>query len=129
MDIYDLIDVYKRQVQLTLQSSLEKTVTQENAKVGWGIVMEVETGRILGYASYPSFDLNNRNNLKDYTDVPANFLYEPGSVMKGITYAAAIDSGVYPYDSYYNSTVFYYGVDASGKIYRSPTPVLSLIHI
>lgn len=118
-----------RNVQLTLQSSLEKTVTQENAKVGWGIVMEVETGRILGYASYPSFDLNNRNNLKDYTDVPANFLYEPGSVMKGITYAAAIDSGVYPYDSYYNSTVFYYGVDASGKIYRSPTPVSGLAPI
>ena len=118
-----------RNVQLTLQSSLEKTVTQENAKVGWGIVMEVETGRILGYASYPSFDLNNRNNLKDYTDVPANYLYEPGSVMKGITYAAAIDSGVYPYDSYYNSTVFYYGVDASGKIYRSPTPVSGLAPI
>lgn len=113
-----------RNVQLTLQSSLEKTVTQTgNGQRGWGIVMEVETGKILGYASYPSFNLNDRNSLKDYTDVPANFLYEPGSVMKGITYAAAIDSGSYPYDKSFNSGVFYYGVDGNGKIYRSSEPV------
>lgn len=114
-----------RNVQLTLQSSLKKTVEQ-SGKLGWGVVMEVETGKILGYASYPSFDLNNRDDLKDYTDVPANFMYEPGSTLKGITYSAAIDSGNYPYGQSFVSNVFYYGVDAAGKIYRSNTAVPGL---
>lgn len=50
---------------------------------GWGIVMEVETGKILGWASSPSFDLNKRD-MKNYIDLPAGYLYEPGSVMKGL---------------------------------------------
>ena len=55
--------------------------------------MEVKTGKILGWASSPSFNLNSRDDIKDYVDLPSDFLYEPGSVMKGITYAAAVDSG------------------------------------
>lgn len=114
-----------RNVQLTLQSSLQKTVDKTyNGKVGWGIVMEVETGKILGYASYPSYDLNTRDGVDKYSmDIPATSAYEPGSVMKGITYSAAIDSGNYPYDKTFDSGVFYYGVDGDGKIYRSNTAV------
>ena len=55
--------------------------------------MEVETGKILGWASTPSFDLNERN-IKDYLNVPSEYLYEPGSVMKGITYAAGLILGI-----------------------------------
>ncbi len=50
---------------------------------------------------------------------PQTFLYEPGSVMKGITYAAAIDSGNYPYNKTFDSGVFYFAEDANGKIYRT----------
>ena len=82
--------------------------------------MEVETGKILGWASTPSFDLNERN-IKDYLNVPSEYLYEPGSVMKGITYAAAIDSGNYPYDKTFRSGVFNYYTDDNGKIIRSET--------
>ncbi|MEG2506336.1 MAG: penicillin-binding transpeptidase domain-containing protein [Longicatena sp.] len=115
-DVYLTLD---RNVQLTLQSSLEKTVTKTNGgKLGWAIAMEVETGKVLGYASYPSFDMNKRDDLKDFNDVPAKYLYEPGSVMKGITYAAAIDTGKYPYNQNFNSGVFYYGLDANGNIVR-----------
>lgn len=112
-----------RNVQLTLQSSLQKTITSTtNGSLGWALALEVETGKILGYASYPSFDLN-KQDVKEYIDIPANFAYEPGSVMKGITYAAAIDSGTYPYDQSFNSGVFNYGEDANGKIYRSEEKV------
>lgn len=112
-----------RNVQLTLQSSLKKTVEQ-SGKVGWGIVMEVETGKILGYASYPSFDLNNRNDLaENATDYIGGFVYEPGSTLKSITYSAALESGTYPYGQTFYSEVFYYGVDANGKIYRSNSQV------
>ena len=114
-DVYLTLD---HNVQLALQNSLKKTMKKTDARRGWGIVMEVETGKILGYAGMPSFDLN-KHNVKEHLDLPSQYAYEPGSVMKGITYAAAIDSGNYPYDEKYRSGVFYYGTDKKGKIYRS----------
>ncbi len=116
-DVYLTLD---SNVQLALQSSLQKTMKETKAKKAWGLVMEVETGKILGWASTPSFDLNERN-IKDYLNVPSEYLYEPGSVMKGITYAAAIDSGNYPYDKTFRSGVFNYYTDDNGKIIRSET--------
>lgn len=106
-------------VQQTLQKSLDKSVTKTSGGVrGWGIVMEVETGKVLGWVSSPEFDLNNPN-IKDYIDLPSAFLYEPGSVMKGITYSAALDSGKYPYNQTFDSGAFYFTEDSDGKIYRT----------
>lgn len=118
-DVYLTLD---RNVQLALQSSLAKTMKEVKADRAWGLVMEVETGKVLGWAGLPTFDLNKRD-IKDYLDVPSQYLYEPGSVMKGITYAAAVDSGNYPYNKKYDSGVFYFGTDEKGKIYRSATKV------
>lgn len=118
-DVYLTID---RNVQLALQSALDQTSEETKASRAWGIVMECESGEILGWASSPSFDLNKRD-IEDYLNVPSQYLYEPGSVMKAFTYAAAIDSGVYPYEGTFDSGVFYFGEDEDGKIYRSPTPV------
>jgi cell division protein FtsI/penicillin-binding protein 2 len=57
--------------------------------------MDVDTGAILGLASYPTFDANQY----PVTD-PALFgnpavsrQYEPGSVLKAVTVAAALDAG------------------------------------
>lgn len=109
-----------RNVQQTLQSSLDKSVKKTYGGVrGWGIVMEVKTGKILGWASSPSFDLNSREDIKSFQDLPADFLYEPGSVMKGITYAAAVDSGHYPYNKTFNSGIFHFLEDAKGNIIRT----------
>ena len=115
-DVYLTID---RNVQLTLQSALQKSIDQTAARRAWGIVMEVETGKILGWASLPSYDLVELD-IEDYRDINSLYLYEPGSVMKGITYAAAIDSGVYPYDTEYEAGVFYYRGDGA-DIVRTPT--------
>lgn len=81
--------------------------------------MEVKTGKILGWASSPSFNLNSRDDIKDYVDLPSDFLYEPGSVMKGITYAAAVDSGHYPYNKTFDSDVYHFVEDSKGNIHRT----------
>lgn len=109
-----------RNVQQTLQNSLDKSVKKTAGGVrGWGIVMEVKTGKILGWASSPSFNLNSRDDIKDYVDLPSDFLYEPGSVMKGITYAAAVDSGHYPYNKTFDSDVYHFVEDSKGNIHRT----------
>lgn len=116
-DAYLTID---KNVQVALEKCMEDTMKAFNSQRAFGVIMEVETGRILGYSSYPTFDLNKRN-VEEYLDVPSAYLYEPGSVMKAFTYAAAIDSGNFPYDTLYNSGTFNLGIDANGKAYRSNT--------
>ena len=114
-DVYLTLD---KNVQVALEKCLETTMKDFKAKRAWGIIMEVETGRILGYAAYPTFDLNQRD-IKSYQNVPSDSVYEPGSIMKSITYAAAIDSGNYPTGKTYQSGRFYMGVDANGQAYRA----------
>lgn len=106
-----------KNVQVALEKCLETVMKDFNAKRAWGIIMEVETGRILGYSAYPTFDLNERD-IKTYQNIPSDSNYEPGSVMKSITYAAAIDSGNYPEGKTYQSGSFHMGVDQNGQAYR-----------
>lgn len=106
-----------KNVQVALEKCLETVMKDFNAKRAWGIIMEVETGRILGYSAYPTFDLNERD-IKTYQNIPSDSNYEPGSVMKSITYAAAIDSGHYPEGKTYQSGSFHMGVDQNGQAYR-----------
>ena len=115
-DVYLTLD---SNVQATLESSLSYTMKNEDAQSAWAIVMEVETGKILGWGSYPTFD-KNKHDIESYLNIPSDSPYEPGSVMKGITYAAALDSGNYPYDEEFRAGSFSYTYDEStGKISRT----------
>lgn len=116
-DVYLTLD---KNVQVALEKCLETTMKDFKAKRAWGVIMEVETGRILGYAAYPTFDLNQRD-IKTYQNILSDSVYEPGSIMKSITYAAAIDSGNYPEGKTYQSGRFYMGVDENGQAYRAST--------
>ena len=90
-------------VQLTLDTGLQHQLEQvmwdnlqRNHAVGvTGLVMDVHTGAILALATFPTFDGNAYS-----TDDPSLFInpavgvpYEPGSVMKPFTVAAALDAG------------------------------------
>ncbi|MDD5291368.1 MAG: penicillin-binding protein 2, partial [Patescibacteria group bacterium] len=60
------------------------------------IVMDPKTGAVIAMCSYPDFDPNNYDQVKDINifNNPAIFAqYEPGSVFKPITMAAALDQG------------------------------------
>lgn len=116
-DVYLTLD---KNVQVALEKCLEGTMEEFKSQRAWGVVMEVETGKILGYSAYPTFDLNELD-IKEYLNVPSEYLYEPGSVMKMFTYASAIDSGNYPANQMFTSDVFYMGIDADGN----PTRVAS----
>ena len=114
-------------VVLTLDSNLQQIVEQQmqitmdenNAKSAWCLVMEVETGRILAWASYPTYDQNTHLEIPSYTDNISEMMYEPGSVMKPFVYAAAIDAGVFPFNKEYRAGEFSYTVDpSSGTITR-----------
>lgn len=108
-----------KNVQLALESALDKTMSEFNSDRAWGIVMEVETGKILGWAGYPTFDLNEKDIL-DHRDIPSDYAYEPGSTMKVFTYAAAMDTGVYDGSKLFQSGTFNWKYDDTGFV-RTPT--------
>lgn len=85
-----------RDVQAEAESALARLMADYGGTGGTVIVMDPKTGKLLALASAPDFDPN------DYRSSPvANFInpafsyhYEPGSVMKAVTMASAIDAGV-----------------------------------
>lgn len=109
-----------KNVQISLESLLSNTIKNFKSENAWAIAMEVETGKILGWSSYPTFDLNKKD-ITEYKNILSQYQYEPGSVMKGITFSAAIDSGNYPNNGTYRSGSFHLGVDGNGKAFRSST--------
>jgi cell division protein FtsI/penicillin-binding protein 2 len=68
--------------------------------------MNPQTGAIMAMASLPSFDPNHygNTNLANFVDPAVSDTYDPGSVMKAMTMAMGIDSGVITPDSTYTDT-------------------------
>jgi cell division protein FtsI/penicillin-binding protein 2 len=103
-------------VQLTIDRYLQRLVENEldfqmkdhQASGGTIIVMEPSTGAVLAMASRPSFKLSsldlNSGNLDQYKNRAVTDLYEPGSVLKTVTMATALDLGlVTPGTTYFDS--------------------------
>lgn len=84
-------------LQYVLYKELEQVGRAQSARSSSGIVVDVLTGDILALGSWPSF---NANNLSERTGAnernrPLLDTFEPGSVMKPFTVAAALESGKY----------------------------------
>ena len=82
-------------LQHQLEEAMWGTFEKNQAQGVTGIVMDVHTGAILAMASYPSFDGNHyaASDPSLFTDPAVSRQYEPGSVMKAFTVAAALDAG------------------------------------
>ena len=101
---YDVVLTIDRTVQYATCKSLEKALTRYDAESGSVIIMETKTGAIRAMCNYPSFDPNNYSDV-DSADVFNNnavyAAYEPGSVMKSVSMAIAIDQGKVEPDTTY----------------------------
>ena len=86
-------------IQGFLQSALEEAARTNLAKYAYGVVMSPKTGEIYAISSYPTIDPNNppRTDAETLLDLSRQRMvtetYEPGSVFKVVTLAAALDSG------------------------------------
>lgn len=80
-------------IQSIAESALEKTAQEKKAKSGCIIVIDVKNGEILAMASYPDFDPNcwTDSPTENLRNVATQFCYEPGSVLKFILGAAALE--------------------------------------
>jgi len=92
----DLVLTIDRTVQWIAQDELQKGLQKYRAKAGTIIVMDPATGAVLAMANAPVF---NPNQLDDAAmgaiqNSAISAQYEPGSVLKVVTAAAALDAGV-----------------------------------
>ena len=91
-----LVTTLDREVQYLAQEALQRAVKENGAKGGTIVVMDARTGDVYAMASYPWFDPNDfetaeRDAIRNraVTD-----MFEPGSVNKVVTAAAALETGV-----------------------------------
>jgi cell division protein FtsI (penicillin-binding protein 3) len=86
-----------RRLQYVAYRELKKAVVVNKAIAGLMIVLDVNTGEVLALANEPSFNPNNRGNLKDeyFRNRAVTDLFEPGSTIKPFTVLAGLESGLY----------------------------------
>ncbi len=106
-DGVDLILTIDKNIQFKAESVLKDAVDKNGADSGTVVVLDPKTGAVLAMANYPSFDPNLYNkveNPKDFTNDAVTSNYEPGSIFKPITMAAAINEGKITPDTTYTDT-------------------------
>lgn len=119
-----LVLTIDREIQKMLEDTLVKAMDWSGAEGGTIIVSDPETGEILGMASTPFFDPNKYWEYQETFPgiTPYNraigTAYEPGSVFKVITMAAALDSGEVTPESTYNDFSGVFWVDNTWPIYN-----------
>ncbi len=92
------IDIH---VQQSLERELDNVVDMFHPEMALAVVMDPNTGEILGMSSRPNYDPNNYKNYKTEElsrNLPIWASYEPGSTFKIITTAAVVEEGLIDLD-------------------------------
>jgi cell division protein FtsI/penicillin-binding protein 2 len=105
-DLYTTLD---RNIQRIAYEAVADGVVRSRAERGLAIVMEPSTGKIRAVANYPSFDPNRYpdywpDQAANYVDHSVGGTYEPGSVIKAMTVAAAMNEDLVSATTTFNDT-------------------------
>lgn len=104
----DLMLTIDRSLQFLVEAELDQALREHGAVSGSIIVMDPRTGAILAMASAPCYNPYAFYEADEslLLNPAVSLQHEPGSVMKLITMAAALDSGVAsPQSTYYDAGV------------------------
>ena len=114
-----LVLTIDREIQAMVEEKLDEAVEHYKAESGTIIIMDPSNGEILAMASLPRINLNQywvyEEELKDTTpfNQAISETYEPGSVFKILTVAAALDSGKITTEEEFSVGQYYDGIKGS----------------
>lgn len=97
----DLTTSIDLRIQYLAYRELKGAMQEYRAHAGSVIVIDVDTGEVLAMVNQPSYNPNDREQLKAglYRNRAATDIFEPGSSIKPFIMAAALASGQYSADS------------------------------
>jgi cell division protein FtsI/penicillin-binding protein 2 len=100
----DLVLTVDRMIQYVVEEELEVAIGQHQAVGGTVIVMDPRSGAILAMASRTSYNPERYDEAppQHWADPAVTWDYEPGSVFKIVTVAAALDAGLAKPDSIFD---------------------------
>jgi cell division protein FtsI/penicillin-binding protein 2 len=111
-------------IEYIVQTALAEAVQQLKAESGTVVVINARTGAVVAMAGEPTFDPNQYGNYAGQMGClgseevffnPALYCaYEPGSTMKAVTMAAALDQGLITPDTMINDPGYINFNDAPG---------------
>lgn len=83
-------------LQIIMDEELETGRKEANAKQAMAVMIDSDTGEIIALSQSPSFNFNNpsMSNRNELRNLLVEAVFEPGSVMKPMVAAAAVDAGV-----------------------------------
>jgi cell division protein FtsI (penicillin-binding protein 3) len=91
----DIVCTIDERIQFVAERELAKAVVEHKCKTGSLVAMDPNTGEILAMASYPTYDPNEPvkkgEDLSPRLNLAISAPFEPGSVFKVITVAAALE--------------------------------------
>ncbi|MDJ0807563.1 MAG: penicillin-binding protein 2 [Gammaproteobacteria bacterium] len=97
----DLVLSVDRRLQFLAYRELKAAVTKHRARSGSAVILDAQTGEILAMVNRPSYNPNSRRDNRNgrlrnraVTDV-----FEPGSTVKPLTVAAAMEQGRFQADT------------------------------
>ena len=82
-------------IQYAAEQALAAGVRRDRAESGSVLIMDPATGGIVAWADYPSYSANTftKTDPAMFKDNVLSYVYEPGSVMKVVTLAGAMNAG------------------------------------
>lgn len=96
----DLVLSIDRRIQYLAFRELSKAVEHHKAKAGAAVVLDAKTGEVLAMVNLPTYNPNNPVNIVGKTrNRVITDVFEPGSTLKPMTAAAAMEFGDFKPDT------------------------------
>ncbi|MFZ0130053.1 MAG: penicillin-binding protein 2 [Candidatus Dormiibacterota bacterium] len=85
------------QTQYWADLALADGVISSKSSSGTLMIMDTKTGAIDAWAQYPSYNANTytSGNIADFRDLAVSQPYEPGSIMKVVTFAGGLNNNAF----------------------------------
>ncbi len=92
----DVVLTIDQTVQHLVERELDEAMREHGARAAWAVVQRVRTGEVLAMASRPAYDLNDfrASGEDERLNRVIGAVFEPGSVMKPMVVAAAVNEGL-----------------------------------
>lgn len=129
-DGQDLILSIDHRIQYYAFRELAKAVTKFKAKAASAVVLDAKTGEVLAMVNLPTYNPNNPSNIRGKTRNRAiTDIFEPGSTMKPIAAAAAMEFGGYKPTTRINTSPGYMTIGPATIHDAHPHDVLTVAEV